>query len=59
MLAMRCTVAAVEQSDRLCSVVDASGLVLGLQTWRSITNGRSEAQLIIRERAEVPDSRTC
>ena len=34
-LAMRCTVAAV----------DTCGLVLRLQTWRSITNGRSEAKL--------------
>ena len=31
--------------DRICSVVDACGLVLRLQTWRSITNERSEAQL--------------
>ena len=32
-----------------CSVVDTCGMVLRLQTCRSITNGRSEAQLEIRE----------
>ena len=32
-----------------CSVVDTCGLVLRLQTCRSITNGLSEAQLKTRE----------
>ena len=49
MLAMRCTVAT--NCDRICSAVDACGLVLRLQTWRSITNGRSKAQLKTREGA--------
>ena len=35
----------------LRSVVDTCGLVLRLQTWRSITNGRCEAQLKTREGA--------
>ena len=35
----------------LCSVVDTRGLVLRLRTWRSIANGRSEAQLKTREGA--------
>ena len=43
MLAMRCTVAT--NCDRICSVADTCGLVLRLQTWRSITNGRSESHL--------------
>ena len=49
MFAMRCTVAT--NSDCICSVVDICGLVFRLQTWRSITNERSEAQLKIREGA--------
>ena len=41
----------------LRSVVGTSGLILRLQTWRWITNGRSETK--IREGAYAPDSRTC
>ena len=46
-LAMRCTVAITVIV--YCSVVDTYGLVHRLQTWRSIKNGRSKAQLKTRE----------
>ena len=48
-LATRCTVAT--NCDRIRSVVDTCGLLLRLQTGRSMTNGRSETQLKTREGA--------
>ena len=41
----------------LRSVVDTWGLIRGLQTWRSITNGRSEAKN--PRGASAPELRTC
>ena len=54
-----CTVQS-QHTDRTCSAVDTRGLVLRLQTWRLITNGRAEAQLKkTREGASATDSQTC